>query len=155
MAGMAGMAGARGGRWGSSTPTRRKSGEIRASEANRLQKQKDKHSERERDIYYIYRGLRQIKSQLYSSSERVHNSWIMLDFGVPMVRRCLHNVLNFLHHFTSSFWMCPVTPRSCQWYQRPCKASRQMGTQGDRERHLRYPSMHREKCVKKGTFSRC
>ena len=31
-----------------------KSGEIRASEANRLQKQKDKHSERERERYIIY-----------------------------------------------------------------------------------------------------
>jgi len=55
------MAGARGGRWGSSTPTRRKSGEIRGNPGKSgLPKPTDYKNkkintvrERERDILYI------------------------------------------------------------------------------------------------------
>jgi hypothetical protein len=106
--------------------------------------------ERERYIIYIYTIYIEAYDKLNHNCIVHQKEYTPVGLCWILVFRWSEDVY-ILHHFTSSFWMCPVTPRSCQWCQRPCKASRQMGTQGDRERHLRYPSMHREKCVKKGT----
>ena len=50
---------------------------------------KKKKINTEREICIYIEAYDRLKSQQYRSSKRVQNSWIMLDFGVPMVRRCL------------------------------------------------------------------
>ena len=79
-----------------------KSGEIRASEANRLQKQKDKHSERERDIYYIYTIYIEAYDKLNHNCIVHQKEYTPVGLCWILVFRWSEDVY-ILHHFTSSF----------------------------------------------------